>query len=222
MLTARHHRQGTRALGTGSRSSATRTPSIRPTRTSYRPLQRSSLQAGIEHRRSSGCGSHPDALHWRKAECANNTPTSLGRCDECAGPGNALPRNAVRQPGFVLGVYPLKARLLIAPLSCARRAEIDSALRLDPPPPPYQSAALLDAQYYSQCLQTLIEHVEALMSAGLGLAPSLAVELDLDGLFRMDAEAPGTGGRHAGQTVRPGRYSRDLLRRQSRPASQVA
>jgi hypothetical protein len=54
-LTARPRRRGTPASGTGSRSSATRTLSIRSTKTSSRRLQRNSLQASIEHRpRSAG------------------------------------------------------------------------------------------------------------------------------------------------------------------------
>lgn len=48
-------------------------------------------------------------------------------------------------------------------------------------------------QYYSQCLQTLIEHIEACLKEGLKLGSvqgrSLQVELDLDGLLRMDQAA---------------------------------
>jgi HK97 family phage portal protein len=44
-------------------------------------------------------------------------------------------------------------------------------------------------QYYSQCLQTLIEHVEALLEEGLAIKDPMGIELDLDGLLRMDSAA---------------------------------
>jgi HK97 family phage portal protein len=56
-------------------------------------------------------------------------------------------------------------------------------------PPNYQNAELLDLQYYKLCLQSLIEHVEALLSEGLGLtAAGYRAEFDLTGLFRMDSQ----------------------------------
>jgi HK97 family phage portal protein len=58
--------------------------------------------------------------------------------------------------------------------------------------PSYNNVEALDQQYYSQCLQTLIEHIEALLDKGLGLETAkdgrtLGTELDLDGLLRMDS-----------------------------------
>ncbi len=41
-------------------------------------------------------------------------------------------------------------------------------------------------QYYSQALQNLIESIELLLDEGLELSPNLGIELDLDGLLRMD------------------------------------
>lgn len=60
------------------------------------------------------------------------------------------------------------------------------------PYPSYNNVEALDQQYYSQCLQTLIESIELLLDHGLGLdAPKDGVtygtELDLDGLLRMDS-----------------------------------
>lgn len=57
--------------------------------------------------------------------------------------------------------------------------------------PTYQNAELLNQVYYSDCLQSLIEEYEACMDEGLGLEKpiegrQLGVELDLDGLLRMD------------------------------------
>lgn len=44
----------------------------------------------------------------------------------------------------------------------------------------------LDQQYYSQCLQTLIESMELCLDEGLALPMNYGTELDLDGLLRMD------------------------------------
>jgi HK97 family phage portal protein len=56
-------------------------------------------------------------------------------------------------------------------------------------PPNYNNAELLDLQYYKQCLQSLIEHVELLLSEGLGLIDAgYRAEFDLTGLFRMDSQ----------------------------------
>jgi HK97 family phage portal protein len=59
------------------------------------------------------------------------------------------------------------------------------------PYPSWNNVEALDQQYYSQCLQTLIEKFEICMDNGLGLNVKkdgrlLGVELDLDGLLRMD------------------------------------
>lgn len=60
------------------------------------------------------------------------------------------------------------------------------------PPPTYNNVEALDQQYYSQCLQTLIESMEVCLDEGLGLdSPKdgvlMGTELDLDGLIRMDS-----------------------------------
>lgn len=58
--------------------------------------------------------------------------------------------------------------------------------------PNYNNVQNLTLRYYSQCLQTLIEAIEALLDEGLGLngelqpGRSLGVEFDLDDLLRMD------------------------------------
>ena len=58
------------------------------------------------------------------------------------------------------------------------------------PPPPYQNAEILNQIYYSDCLQSLIESMELCLDEGLGLTEvpgkTYGVELDLDGLLRMD------------------------------------
>jgi HK97 family phage portal protein len=57
--------------------------------------------------------------------------------------------------------------------------------------PSYQNIEALQQDYYSACLQSLIEEYEACMDEGLGLETpvggrQMGVELDLDGLLRMD------------------------------------
>lgn len=55
--------------------------------------------------------------------------------------------------------------------------------------PAYNNIEALNQQYYSQCLQSLIESLELSLDEGLGLispGQTLGTELDLDGLLRMD------------------------------------
>lgn len=60
------------------------------------------------------------------------------------------------------------------------------------PSPTYNNIEALNQQYYSQCLQILIEELEEALDFGLGLAPEkvqgkrMGVEFDLDALLRMD------------------------------------
>lgn len=70
--------------------------------------------------------------------------------------------------------------------------------------PVYQNAEILNQIYYSDCLQSLIESMELSLDKGLGLVDVpgkvYGVELDLDGLLRMDSAtqintlAAGVGG----------------------------
>lgn len=56
-------------------------------------------------------------------------------------------------------------------------------------PPTYNNIEALDRAYYSSCLQSPIEEYEACMDDGLGLdGVKVGVELDLDGLMRMDSK----------------------------------
>lgn len=58
--------------------------------------------------------------------------------------------------------------------------------------PTYNNIQALNVEYYSQCLQSLIEAVELCLDEGLGLTDPkegglLGTEFDLDGLLRMDS-----------------------------------
>lgn len=52
--------------------------------------------------------------------------------------------------------------------------------------PTHNNIEALTQEYYTQCLQILIESMESALDQGLGLFGNLRVQLDLDGLFRMD------------------------------------
>jgi HK97 family phage portal protein len=52
--------------------------------------------------------------------------------------------------------------------------------------PTYNNIEALNQQYYSQCLQSLIESIELLLDEGLELPAPYGTEFDLDGLLRMD------------------------------------
>lgn len=61
--------------------------------------------------------------------------------------------------------------------------------------PTYSNGETRTSHYYSQCLQSLIEHIEEALDEGLGLLGSpkdgktLGVDLDLSGLMRMDTKS---------------------------------
>jgi HK97 family phage portal protein len=62
--------------------------------------------------------------------------------------------------------------------------------KLGGPLPPYAgNVDALTTTYYTDCLQGHIESVELCLDEGLGLSGGLHVELDLDGLIRMDTAA---------------------------------
>ncbi len=56
-------------------------------------------------------------------------------------------------------------------------------------PPHLNSIESLDQQYYSQCLQTHIESLEALLNEGLELPDRYTTEFELDDMMRMDSTA---------------------------------
>lgn len=53
-------------------------------------------------------------------------------------------------------------------------------------PPVGQNLEATERSYYNQCLQIHIESMEQCLDEGLGLANDLGIELDLEGLLRMD------------------------------------
>jgi HK97 family phage portal protein len=67
--------------------------------------------------------------------------------------------------------------------------------------PAYNNVEPLNQAYYSDCLQTHIEKIEALLDYGLELPKPYGTEFDLDDLIRMDGAAKVTA---AAQAVRAG------------------
>lgn len=57
------------------------------------------------------------------------------------------------------------------------------------PAPSYNNIEALNQQYYSQCLQSLLETAELLLAEGLSLPTDYSVSFDLDALLRMDTAA---------------------------------
>jgi len=55
--------------------------------------------------------------------------------------------------------------------------------------PTYNNVEALNQQYYSQCLQSLIESLELVLDEGLELPRPYGTEFDLDDLLRMDTES---------------------------------
>lgn len=55
------------------------------------------------------------------------------------------------------------------------------------PMPTVNNVQSLNLEYYTQCLQVLIEAAEVCLDEGLGLGSTLGTEFDLDGLLRMDS-----------------------------------
>lgn len=52
--------------------------------------------------------------------------------------------------------------------------------------PSYNNVQALNVEYYSQCLQILIEAIEILLDEALGTGEKLGTEFDIDNLLRMD------------------------------------
>lgn len=53
--------------------------------------------------------------------------------------------------------------------------------------PTFNNIQSLNIEYYSQCLQVLLESIELCLDEGLGMSEGIGTEFDLDGLLRMDS-----------------------------------
>ena len=76
------------------------------------------------------------------------------------------------------------------------------------PAPPYANVEPLLQQYYSQCLQSLIENLELCLDEGLELPKPYGTEINLDDLLRMDTVTKTTAAKAAtaaGMTINEAR-----------------
>lgn len=71
---------------------------------------------------------------------------------------------------------------------CARAFHMP-LYKIGGPLPARESIELLNQNYYSDCLQRLIESIELCLGLGLALPSGMEIELDLDALLRMDSAA---------------------------------
>jgi phage portal protein BeeE len=55
------------------------------------------------------------------------------------------------------------------------------------PMPTNNNVQSLNVEYYSQCLQVLLESVELCLDEGLGMGENIGTEFDTDNLLRMDS-----------------------------------
>jgi HK97 family phage portal protein len=53
-------------------------------------------------------------------------------------------------------------------------------------PPTYNNIEALTIQYYTQCLQDIVQSMEEVLNQGLNIQPRFRIRLDLDELFRLD------------------------------------
>jgi HK97 family phage portal protein len=77
------------------------------------------------------------------------------------------------------------------------------------PPPPYANIEPLNIQYYSQCLQSLIENFELCLDEGLELPKPYGTEISLVDLMRMDTVTKTTAAKTAiaaGMTINESRF----------------
>lgn len=92
--------------------------------------------------------------------------------------------------------------------------------------PTYQNAEILNAIYYSDCLQSHIESMELCLDEGLGLiekkdGKQLGVELDLDALLRMDTAAQyDTLGKGVGASILAPNEARKALNLKPKPGGE--
>ena len=81
--------------------------------------------------------------------------------------------------------------------------------------PPYNNVEALNLQYYTDCLQKVIEDIEATLHKGLGLLRTVKLEFDTDALLRMDkktqSEVNGAGVKHGYIKVNEARQRENRL-----------
>jgi len=143
--------------------------------------------------------SRPSGILTAPAEIKDDVAKRLKDAWETNFSGNNIGKVAVLGDGLKyesMSVNPVDAQLVEQLKLSAEQVcsvfHVPSYMVGAAPPPPYNNVEALHQQYYSQCLQALIESIEASLDEGLGLGKmsdgkTLGIELDLDGLLRMDS-----------------------------------
>jgi HK97 family phage portal protein len=147
-------------------------------------------------------GGRPAGILTAPAQIGNEKAAELkARWDETYGPngtgGTAVLGNDLKYEALVMKSVDAQ---LVEQLKLTAE-QVCTAFRVPPfkiavgQMPTFQNGEVLNQIYYDNCLQSMIEEYEVCMDEGLGIGEGLKVqgrelgiELDLDGLMRMDSE----------------------------------
>jgi HK97 family phage portal protein len=142
--------------------------------------------------------SRPSGMLTAPSQIGDETATRLKKGFEDNFSGNNIGRLFVAGDGLTyspITISPLDAQLveqlkMSAELVCST-FHVPAYMVGAAPAPTYNNIEALSQQYYSQCLQSLIEAIEISLDEGLGLpyvtGKTLGTEFELDDLLRMDS-----------------------------------
>jgi HK97 family phage portal protein len=139
-------------------------------------------------------GAQPGGVLTAPGAIANETATRLKEYWDTNFSGKKVGRIAVLGDG--LKYEPMSANAVDSQLLQQLKwsAEVVASTYHVPPYkigvgqlPTYNNVQALNIEYYSQCLQVLIEAIELCLDEGLGMGETIGTDLDLDGLLRMDS-----------------------------------
>jgi HK97 family phage portal protein len=138
--------------------------------------------------------SRPSGMLTAPHKIDNETATRLKQIWEQSYSGQNLGRTFVSGDGLKYEAFTIPAEQ--AQLIEQQRWTVEDCARPFKMPlhkigagnPTVANAAQYNQEYYSACLQKHIEDIELLLEEGLSLPSGYHVELELDGLLRMDAE----------------------------------
>ncbi|MGE0805000.1 MAG: phage portal protein [Burkholderiaceae bacterium] len=167
------------------------------------PIQACGRSATVGNRIQANSGlffenmSRPSGILTAPGEIKNDTAARLKEHWETNFSGSNIGRVAVLGDG-------LKYEAMTIPASDAQLIEqlkwtVEDVARCFHVPlhkigavqPTYNNVEALNTAYYSDCLQALIESIEACLDRALGLPPNMATAFDIEGLLRMDTATQG-------------------------------
>lgn len=139
-------------------------------------------------------GSNPGGILSAPGEISDETAARLKAYWETAFSGANVGKVAVLGDG--LAYVPMAVKAVDAQLieQLKWTAEVVCSTYHVPPykigigqMPTYNNVQALNTEYYSQCLQVLIEAIELCLDEGLGTGETLGTEFDIENLLRMDS-----------------------------------